>query len=444
MAFQTQILFEEPGKYKTGEYPYLGASPKFVSFLKDFLIKKSDKIESVKLAVYLFNNIELHKTFIALAEKNINIDVFSIPLEGYDDSSPQEISSLENEGEVQGKHTKKSLAEKVYRSFITDPVKGYNLNIFPHAYIRSSRIKPFSRGKIPYSLHTKSLLIEMKNGSALVGLSSSNMAVRDLPKHDFFILKPGNQEEIGSVKEFFRLLSQYSVPVSVKTDGAISFDFQIKQEKVRFKSDVFFISPFYINSPEIAENKISELIKSAKKRIWLMAQHISSYQYKIPLNYRIRKQINAVQLREGCLTALLEKGKQGLEIRCLSQTFVDENEHDGKYRVPVNTYNFSQFIKEFKKIPHAKYGVNENIHSKFLIIDDIVIATSFNFTPTQFISLPYVNISKFDHIPGLNYRGIFSEVGQMLILRSIKDVECFEKNFEYVWGDNETKVVIGN
>ncbi|MBN2773120.1 MAG: hypothetical protein JXR31_02640, partial [Prolixibacteraceae bacterium] len=66
MAFQTQILFEEPGKYKTGEYPYLGASPKFVSFLKDFLIKKSDKIESVKLAVYLFNNIELHKTFIAL------------------------------------------------------------------------------------------------------------------------------------------------------------------------------------------------------------------------------------------------------------------------------------------------------------------------------------------------------------------------------------------
>lgn len=439
MPFQTHILFEEPVEKKPQEYLYYGASPRFVVFLKDFLIKNSSEIVSIKLAIYLFNNFELHKTFIGLAEKGVKIDIVSIPLDGYDDSSPQEISPSEEGFKFKQKQTKKSLAKYVYNNFVEKPLEGYRLHIFPHTYIRSPKIKPFSRGAIPFSLHTKTLLIERKDNKTLVGLSSSNLAMRDLPKDEFFILREIGEEETVSTKNFFNHLVSQSIQIENYHPEDILYGYPIKPENYILNPESFFVSPFYQNSPEEAEKIISEFFLSAKERIWVMAQHISSYHYMVPLNFRIKNQTNVLQKREGCLSVLLQKGREGVEVKCLSQTFVDGSEESGKFRTPVNTFNFRQFIREFKKLPNASYSVNENIHSKYIIVDDTVVVTTFNYTPTQFVSLPYVEIDKFQNIPGLKYKGVFSEVGHLIRLTRNTEVDCFIKNFEAIW-DKKTTV----
>ena len=66
------------------------------------------------------------------------------------------------------------------------------------------------------------------------------------------------------------------------------------------------------------------------------------------------------------------------------------------------------------------YCANKNIHSKFIVADDHLIVTSFNYTPTQFIYLGHVDIPEFYHVPGHSYEGIHSEVGQMIILEDRK------------------------
>jgi hypothetical protein len=442
MLLKTQILFEEPLENKNAGYPYYGASPKFIEFLKGFFAENASEIISIKLAIYLFNNFELHKTFIGLAEKGVKIDVVSIPLEGYDDISPQEIQPSADGFAFKQKQTKKSLATYVYDNFRTKPVDGYRLFIFPHTYIRSPKIKPFSRGEVPYSLHTKSMFIEMKGGKNLVGIFSSNLAMRDLPKYDFFVLREASETEAATTKHFFNHLLSQSVPVCEFAHQTNSFDFPIKDEEYTTNPDSLFFAPFYRNSPERAEKAISDLFLSAKDRIWVTAQHISAFHYNVPLNFRIKSQTNAVRKREGCLAALLRKGREGVEIKCLSQTYVDDGGlSDQKFREPVNTYNFRQFIGEFKKLPNAGYAVNENIHSKYIIVDDTVIATTFNYTPTQFISLPYVEIDGFENIPGLTYKGVFSEVGHLLRLERGEETEMFVNNFMEIWGGKETVVV---
>lgn len=442
MSGQAHILFEEPPSTGGYQYSYYGSSPKFLNFLKNFLNKNGGDIVCIKLAVYLFNNFELHKTFTGLAKKGVKIDVVSIPPEGYDDTSPQEIGPSDEGFRFSQKQTKKSLADVVYGSFRPPHQdENYRLFVFPHTYIRSPLVKPFSRGVLPFSLHTKSFLVEMKNGKTLVGVSSSNLGMRDLPKHDFLVVRETEPAETETTRDFFTHLIRQSVPFANYLPGNLVFNYPIEFEPYLPNPDSLFVSPFYRNSPEVAEKIITDFILSAKKRIWVVAQHLSSFQYSLPLNFRIKSQTNAVQHRDGCLSALLKKAGEGIEIKCLSQTYADGLGNKGDFRMPVNTHNFLQFIAGFRKQPGAKYAVNKNIHSKYIIVDNQVMATTFNYTPTQFISLPFVEIKEFKNIPGMEYRGVFSEVAHLIRLTGKREVDCFVKNFGYVWENHETVVI---
>jgi len=440
---ESYILFDSPADYPPEtEYHHLGSSPKFAGFLKDYLLKNAQSISSVNLALYLFNNFGLHQTFRRLAEAGIKINIVSIPLEGYDDRLPKLIQNPEGVAELAKPHTKKSLAEIIYNSFVENPAPGYSLRIFSHTYIRSPKIKPFSRGQTPYSLHTKSLLIEFKNGKTLSGISSSNFALRDQIKHDVFVLYEAGKEEAESAKTFFAHLAEASHLINDvgKTEPYQSFKAE-NPGNAKNQGSMFF-APFYADSPVKAEETITRLFLSAQKRIWIMAQHISSFNYTVPLKFRVKVNTSAVQKKSGCLGALIQKGKEGIEVKCLSQTYFDASHPSEGFRMPVNTYNFGQFIREFRKLPNAGYAVNCNAHSKYIVVDDTVLATTFNYTPSQFIYLPYVNIARFENIPGLSFQGVYSEVGHMVKLDRKNEVECFVKNFGYVWADKLTKVTI--
>ncbi len=439
---RTIILFDEPPPKETNRYSNIGPSPKIFNYLKSYLQEHQNEIESINLALYLFNNFELHSIFQKLALKGIKINVISIPLEGYDNSYPQTIYYDSGEWAFKKRQTKKSLAQIVYQGFINTPIEGYNLYIFPHAYIRSSKIKPFSRGKIPYSLHIKSLLISFKNGTVVNGLLSSNMAVRDLPKYDNMLLQELTGQQKKPVQLFFNHLINSSVHIRnyIQQINSINYPFHLEESNQCMNN--YFVSPFYKNSPMVAEKIISELISSAQKRIWVMAQHLSAFNYSYPLNYRIKKKINVKKRVKGILYNLMEKANDGVQVKCLTQTYACDSEPTQKFRCPTNTYHFKQFITAYKKLPNASYGVNKNIHSKYIIVDDKVVVTTFNYTPSQFIYLPYVKIETFDYIPDLKYEGIFSEVGQLIKLESKKETNYYIENFESVWKNDQTVITI--
>ena len=83
------------------------------------------------------------------------------------------------------------MAEAIYNRIKSSRNSNFNLFIFPHMYIRSPRVRPFSRGDMPYSLHAKSIFIKYKNGGGAVGLTSSNLATRDMVKDEMMLLVEG-------------------------------------------------------------------------------------------------------------------------------------------------------------------------------------------------------------------------------------------------------------
>ncbi len=429
---RTHILFDGPAENQDErKYFYEGASPKFVNALKGYFTKYTSKVKSINLVLYLFNNLTLHNLFQELAEKGIKINIISIPLEGYDHSLPQKIIYPDGREAFPEKQTKYGLASGIYSSF-ENKESNYNLFIFPHTYIRSHRIKSFSRGKMPYSLHVKSLFIEFKTGKHVAGILSSNLAIRDLVKHDTMVLQPVADEEANACQLFFNHLIENSTHVIDYKELGQSINAQTILKDHPITQSTQFIAPFYKKSPEKAEGKIMELLATAKKRIWIMAQHLSAYNYQVPLNFKVRFKVNTKVTKPGILHKALEKGAEGVNLQCISQTYAETNAQHKKFREPVNKYNFHKFIDAYKKLPTASYFINDAVHSKYIIVDDVVIVSTFNYTPTQFIYLPYVEIKHFEHLKGVSYKGIFSEVGQMVVLTKKSHVSCFVKNFEFV------------
>ena len=87
---------------------------------------------------------------------------------------------------------------------------------------------------------------------------------------------------------------------------------------------------------------------------------------------------------------------------------------------------------EYNPIDHLCTGTNCDI---VLIIDDITIITTANFTPTQFIYLPNVDI------PEYNYSGIHSEVGAYFVASdSILAGQMFA-HYSSLLEDPETKLM---
>jgi hypothetical protein len=148
----------------------------------------------------------------------------------------------------------------------------------------------------------------------------------------------------------------------------------------------------------------------------------------------------------GILGTLLNKQGENVEIKCLSQTYIDErgNTLNGRTtRKPENSLKFIEFIKEFKKKRLGEYRVNEFVHSKFIIADDTLIMTTSNFTPTQFIYLKHVDIPRFDNMPDESYRGIHCEVGQFIFAKNEELSERYAQRFLETWYDSNTIEAIG-
>lgn len=406
-----------------------GSNPTISDKLFTFIDDNIDKIESIRLAMYLFNNAYLLDKIENYIARGINVDIVSIPIEGYDASYPRSIIDHENGTEL-GKYTKQDLAQDVYRecSDLASSNDYFSMYVFPHMYIRSERVKPFSRGNLPYSLHIKSIVINYKDGSGAYGLTSSNLAVRDETKDNILLLVDEDTENIKVANEFFDNLINNSIYLPQFDENKNYFEYEVKQSESHFKGPhTLFIAPFYKESPHIARDFLIDLISEAKHHIFVCAQHVAAYNY-----YEDGKRV------PGVMDAVIKAAERGVEVSILSQTFVDSRGYSHGQRRPANIRAFQDMMSKIENTPNIKYYSNPTVHSKFIIVDDRTVVTTCNFTPTEFIYLPDVNIRQFDNIPGLTYKGIFSEVGQYIYLKNDELANRFISIFKNITNRSST------
>lgn len=74
--------------------------------------------------------------------------------------------------------------------------------------------------------------------------------------------------------------------------------------------------------------------------------------------------------------------------------------------------------------------ISKDVNDKYIIVDDLIIITTFNYTPTQFTYIDNVNIESFISNPAINYHGVHSEVGHMLIVNDNHTVNSYLNNFK--------------
>lgn len=429
-------FFDGPNNYRNKfDFYEQGASPLLLEKLIGTIEKQRHEILEVNISWYLYNNNILHDYLKDLSKSGISINVITIPLEGYDNSRPRTLEDLATGKRRQNKVTKYELAREIFAEmYRSEEYPNFNIYFFSHLYVRSEYLNKFSRGSLPYSLHIKSAYIKKKTGYIAL-VSSSNLSVRDLVKHESMICI---QDEAGyemEFKSFYADLIRNSINIKVYEKR---FDTTCNSfEPIDFKNtDLTFISaPFYKDSANDLDSLLCGYILNAKERIVICAQHLAAFNYEF--NARYHSTIKENKTRLGVLGAVLDMAKKGLKTTCLSQTFApppsEEKRFAGtKFRRPANSANFQQFYSQLILTDNTEYFVNENLHSKYIIIDDMLIYCTYNFTPTQFIYLDRVSIPNFRKMPELSYEGIHCEVGMHVVIRERHIVRSFEKNVEAI------------
>ncbi|MGP6147457.1 phospholipase D-like domain-containing protein [Jeotgalibaca sp. A122] len=434
-----QLIYDSPSLYADPEKYYLqGSSPTILKKFTEYIEMNKENITEINASLYLYNNPILHSFFKKLSEQGIKINIISIPLEGYDNSYPKKITNLKTSNFCfNGKPVSKyDVADAIYKDSINYTNPNFRMYIFPHMYIRSRKVKKFSRGNMPYSLHIKSFYIKFKNGSHAVALTSSNLAVRDKIKDELMIICENFNNFRNSAQIFFTTLITNSISIESFNQQKKFNHYQIIKKPNYMVSEPeknhnFYMGPFFYQSQSVFENYLIDLVKKSKNRIYICGQHVSAYSYYVTSNSTATK-------RYGFLNELLKETKKDIEIRILSQTFVDENNHSHGKRKPVNTHSFKEFIKNYTITNKHLYAVNDSVHCKFIIVDDIAVITSCNFTPTQFIYSENINIEEFDNIPDFSYSGIHSEVGEYIVIKNKDVCDSLIRFFNYIWCKEST------
>ena len=420
----------------SGKFTNLGSSPDTLLYLMHWMKEKAASLLEVRIALYLFNNRAFYDFLNSPEMRHCKVVVYSIPLEGYDTRNPLPVYDFDS-GHFIERASKYDFAERLYSSAKVRPFSNVLIRIVPHMYLRSSRVNSFSRGQMPYSLHCKCFYARCADGKNYFGLSSTNFALRDAGKMETMTVISLNDGMDSSAKDFFSGLDENSYPLDTFDESADWSHYEVKLRPVPSKSNLMFVAPFYKYSACIFEENLQTMIRRAQSRIVICAQHVSSYKYSYERLYEEGQQQAGVVRKEGFLSDVLAQAQRGLDTTILSQTYVDAGGSRG-CRAPQNKKSFIDFAEAAKRT-HCNHFVNENIHCKFLLIDDIAVVTTCNLTPTQFIYLPNVRIDKFVNMPGASYSGVHCEVGAYFAARCPELVAFLERVVDEIIRDQNTR-----
>ena len=448
-----QAFFDRPENYSNKfDFHELGGSPQLLKNFIATIEQHKNDIEEINLCWYLFNNKHLHNYLKNLSLQDIKVNVVTIPLEGYDHRNPKQLTLDNSQQKTAQSYTKYDLAKEIFKeAYRSNDFPNYKIYFFPHLYVRSPRVKKFSRGNLPYSLHLKAAYIRKKSGKGyLLCLSSSNLAVRDLVKYESMLVIEDELQHKQNTQTFFKHLIDNSIYIKNYHSG-----FNTNQNAYDFLPSFndqysFFTAPFYFDSANKLEETLVQILQKAQKRIVVCSQHLAAFDYSFNATYHSQKNFN--ERRQGILGTVIQKAKEGIAVQCFSQTFAPPNDQqiqnqfqNKRFRRPANTRNFQAFylaLTNGNMGGNVQYFVNENLHSKFIIVDDLLIFCTYNFTPTQFTFLDKVKIDRFTEMQNLSYEGIHCEVGGHIVVKDKEVVAQFLENIEGIVAAKGTVRVI--
>ncbi len=404
---EPMLFLEMPSDRKFYQW---GSSMELLKKLIDFLDREADNISEIYLSMRLYNNGVLHEKMKAFANRGIKVTVISIPLEGYDDRYPKDIYEYGTNESCRHNVTIYSLAKEIYEDIERLNNENYVLRIFDHTCVRRSTVRYSSSSKrrLPYSLHNKSIYIKYKDGKTVTGLTSSNLAVGYQPKAGLMLLaedKPASRE-ISEM--FFSNLLNHSVRPSDWQNPYPNYRYEMETVDGGNVGMNYFTAPFIQDSPIKIEEKIIDIISNAQERIYICAEDLTAFNYR---------DIKNKVLRPGIFGAIFEKCRQGIKVKCLSQTYVDADGDLHGQLEPQNTKNFKKLIKQVDQLESCSYSVNKNVNAKFIVVDNIIIVGTGNYTPTEFIYGDVsIDNSERSNSSGISYRGKYSKVNHYIIM----------------------------
>jgi len=357
---KVRVYNRVPTSYSSQGTPYGSNAELYSDVISELKAKLSD-LKEVHLTMNLFNNMHLYSELLSIAEKSVRVVVTSLPLTGYK-------GGITNE------------ANHVYNQVLKD--EKIELRIFPHMYIWHGA--KYAGGGPSYSLHIKAGLMEYKDGTAKIFLTSGNLAPGD-PTHSetaVFVDAPQGSPYFQSFKTFFNEIEQrtkHFKEFSKAMQGLSSeqqelFAFSLvggtnvlKLEHAKAQH-AFFTAPFITiadtGSNHYARKRLVDIITSARHRVFICAQHVHDLH---PFDGYAGQTITQAIIKA-------KKTSLGMDIRVLKQVPSSGLEDKRK----------AAFLE--CHLHHAGVGqkVNRLIHDKFIVADNATVITTGNFTSTQF------------------------------------------------------------
>ncbi|NLX71549.1 MAG: hypothetical protein GX024_11820 [Clostridiales bacterium] len=382
------------------------------------LLEELKGASEIHIAAYLFNNpiyLDYIKSFV---NQGCKVYITSLPIRGYDDK-PVSVKGYDK------KISGREMAIKVYNEI--QGVEGIDLYIFPHMYMWYGAL--YADKGASYSFHVKAILAKFKNEEPKCILSSGNFMFTDPPHSDSFIVIQGSEEHTQVFSRFFGDVESYSIPyseyINLYKDAKSDFNYSFVGKEIdldpNFVKNCFFTAPFYtiggIGSNHYAGQRIIDVIKNAKKRIWICAQHFHDV-------------VSFDPARRTIIDAIYNSHRENnqLDLRFLKQ--VAHSSLADKRRAAIAETLFQYVL-------NAKQRVNKLVHDKFLIVDNSLIVTTANYTSTQFAfgkRKMEMTFGKGDKQVKEDY---FSEVNGFLILPNCDSnaLQVYEKHFEMLWDE---------
>ena len=338
------------GLFKEGGCPEL---------LYDLLNELTGAYE-INIAAYLFNNEIYFNHLSSLAKKGCKVNITSLPLDGYN-NTPKKIEGYNS------KISARQLARGIYKK-IRD-TKNISLNIFSHQYTWHG--PSYAGNSAPYSFHVKAIYAKFRRKKNKCILHSANFMVSDQRHSDNIIIFEGINFYERTFERYFKDLYNFTIPqtsyTAYKKHKHVIAGREINLNN-KDTNNCFFTAPFYtyndIGSNHLARNKIIELISGANKRVWICAQHFHDLNPYDSVNETI---VNALYKRQ--------KVRKGINFKFLKQGTSKGLSDQRRAAIAETLFQFVMGVEQRH---------NKLIHDKFMLIDDKLIVSTANYTPTQF------------------------------------------------------------
>ena len=243
------------------------------------------------------------------------------------------------------------------------------------------------------------------------------------------LLEENDWKLLQNTRRFFEELSRLAIDVQAFDFKHQYGDFEVPSLRLEQRLPVFFLAPFYHNSPSQAEAELIQRIRAAEQRVYVQSPIANCYEYEVDGHFHSSLEDEIIE-HFGFFRPVLERASIKADVRFLTSSYPE----GGKDLSPVaDEKAFTEFVRIAKATPSNQLATLPHLGSSFLILDDQLILSSSPFRPDVFVFLDQVRIQGFTAAESDGYRGIFSTTSLLWLVDEPSVVAAYRQHFEHQW-----------